>query len=463
MMAITLPYSVEVGISQKTIDTYKYQNYFSDTQSGERVMMLDGSLDSFYHRLHLIEKAEEKIDFAMYTTHPGDATDLFFAALLAAADRGVKVNILIDNKFCNLNTKTKYALKSHENVFYAEFNVINIFKPQESNWVLHDKFMVFDDKYMIFGGRNIGDKYFFEPHEYHGKRSLDRDVLVYDKEKLQGGGIDQVNQYFISLKESKYTTQMTTNSKASIKAGAKKKDELVKKLSLYKATHYADWDERWTEEKYEEAGTLVNKITLVVNGLGNIKKEPIISYALYDIAKHSNEIIAHSPYFTYQNKRLEKYKQLVDEGKNIVVLTNSLASTANVFACGNYYVSKDTILKTGVTLYECQLPDNQHTKTYVFDDRLTVFGSYNLDERSYAVDNESVLIIDSEDFNIITRDTLQYYFKNSLKVKSKREYSDTHEFLQEGEQLVEPAKLPWIKEFVFSAVGYFVYLIKYMV
>lgn len=368
------------------------KDYYSETACAERVMCLDEPYDSFLHRLNIVELSEERLCVASYATHKGKTTNAFFYSLILAAERGVKVRILLDAKFGGLDKKVENALLATENIELYEFNALNFFKPHYLNVSLHDKYLVADGKYMLFGGRNIGDKY-YAPSSYGGAVTNDREVLIYNTDpKNYTGAIGQVNAYFDEEIASKLTEKKKTPGKRGLKKGR-----------AYMSTLKADYDSFYADvcalnTDYAAMTQPTNKITLIRNPIEGTKKEPVVAMCLAAALKDSERTLIQSPY-TVLTRSSRKYLSSLVEGKEVKLLTNSLSTTPNLPAFSNYTVHRQKYLDMGLTLYEYQHEtDSVHVKTWMFDARLVAVGSFNLDERSIRIDTESMLMIDSTAF-----------------------------------------------------------------
>ena len=111
-------------------------------------------------RLRLIESAKENIMLSIFDFRDDNSGQDMMAALLNAADRGVKVQILVDGINGTLYLKGSRnfrELTSHENVEVKLYNPITLIKPWKNNYRMHDKYLIADDFAYILGGRNTDD------------------------------------------------------------------------------------------------------------------------------------------------------------------------------------------------------------------------------------------------------------------------------------------------------------------
>jgi putative cardiolipin synthase len=122
--------------------------------------------DAFLARLALAELAERSIDAQYYIWHGDQTGRLLLAALLRAADRGVRVRVLIDDVGSAANDTGLLLLDRHPNVEVRLFNPLALrttrtlgllFDFARTNRRMHNKSFTVDNQFTIVGGRNIGD------------------------------------------------------------------------------------------------------------------------------------------------------------------------------------------------------------------------------------------------------------------------------------------------------------------
>jgi putative cardiolipin synthase len=130
---------------------------------------LTDGVDALVARMLLAEAAERSLDVQYYIWHDDLTGRLFGNALLRAADRGVRVRILLDDVGTKANDEVVLALDSHPNVEVRLFNPVasRAFRGlgmltdfSRVNRRMHNKVFVADNQRAILGGRNIGDEYF---------------------------------------------------------------------------------------------------------------------------------------------------------------------------------------------------------------------------------------------------------------------------------------------------------------
>ena len=428
------PYTGSLYVSEETRNAFCMDSFFGEQIAPEQVMLLDDPWKSFIHRLNVISNAQYHIYMATFAMHGGETTDIIVGALLSAADRGVQVSIMANGLVGGISRAHSRVLAGHENINVYEFNRMNIFQPQKLNASFHDKYLIVDNTFMLLGGRNMGDKY-YNPIGFTGRVSLDAEVLVYNTAPDYHGIIWEVRELFKEKAASIRATRVTHNRSGNWET------EKLHFIDLYNRHNgqLSDFD-------YLANTVTANRITLITNDFLPSRKESIIAYNLMRIAMNSERVIAMSPYLSMTSANIRHFGEM-SRGRDFTLVTNSLASTPNLPAFSSYYVSRRNILRTTeITIHEYQSDNTQlHGKVYLFDERLTAIGSFNLNERSMRSDTESMLVIDSEEFFAIALESINGHIAQSLRVGSDNNY------ILCG--YVEPARVPRGKRTLYIIAG----------
>ena len=434
------PYTGSLYVSQQTRNAFCMDSFFGDRQIPERVMLLDDPWGSFIHRINVISGAQDQIYMATFSMHSGVTADIIAGALLSAAERGVQVNVMANEVVGNMPRNLRSILAGHENINVYGFNRLNLLRPQRINANFHDKYLIADNTFMLLGGRNMGDKY-YNPDCFTGRLSLDTEVLVYNTDPAHCGIISEVRELFRAKAASSRATPVAGRNHEAEKA------RLIGLYNTHNALHATDFD-------YFANTVPTNRITLITNDFEPNRKESIIAYNLKRIAMNSDTVIAMSPYLSMTASSIRHFAEMA-RGRDFTLVTNSLASTPNLPAFSSYYVSRRNILRTGITIYEYQCTDTQlHGKVYLFDQRLTAIGSFNLNERSMRSDTESMLVIDSPQFFDIALASVNGYIASSLRVGADNRY------ILCG--YVEPARVPRGKRTLYIIAGHLLRGLRFM-
>lgn len=414
---------------KKTSQAYKdqsyTQNYYSNEIGPDRTIIINDPLKSGVARIKIIENAKHTLDIAYFSIETGESPFLFFAALIEAADRGVKVNLLLDGIFHGMRGQLKdivYTFSAHPNMTLKYYEPLNIFLPWTANNRMHDKYILADNKIAIIGGRNIGDKY-FNPDWYHEKVTNDRDIVIFNsKEKDTGSVLKQLSNYFDELWNHKYTKPSRKKiSRAQYNKGLRKGQELKADARIVKQTHKELFEE---EIDLMALSSPTNKVTLINNSVERFSKEPRIWYEISQLIKSAKEsVFIQSPYVIPSKQMMKGYFNKEDcKDIKISILTNSLASSPNIPAYSGYMNHRKKIVDCNIHVYELQSINSTHAKSFVIDDDLLLIGSFNLDSRSTYLSTESMVVIHSpqlvKEFEKVTED----YIDHSLLVGKDYNY-----------------------------------------
>ncbi len=361
----------------------------------------------------LADHAERTLDIQYYIIHEDESTREFLHHVRLAADRGVRVRLLVDDLNTAGEDRRFMHLSSHANVEVRVFNpftagrfstwtrfIASATDIRRINHRMHNKLFVADDALAITGGRNIGDQYFtLDPRS----NFVDLDVVA------AGAIVPQLSASFDQFWNSKYAIPIAsvassvdaeTKSPPPIEAQLSDSDKwLEQELNAQKleliwapATVLADRPAKIASETSpDEELTIANDIT-----------------ELMGTAKQDLSII--SPYFIPGNQGVALIARLVERGVKVRILTNSLASTDSPLVDIGYARYRAPLLKLGVDLREMRPKLGQkharfhpfrssnaslHAKALVIDQKIVFIGSLNMDERSAKINSELGLVINS--------------------------------------------------------------------
>ena len=386
--------------------------------------MSDG-IDALASRLLLAERAERSIDAQYYLIKNDIVSHVFISVLLRAADRGVRVRLLVDDMFTAGADAGIAGLDSHPNF---EIRIFNPFARRSAramdavtsfsriNRRMHNKSFTVDNQITIIGGRNIADEYFGARED---AKFGDLDVM----------GIGPVVQEVSEM----FDTYWNHARAAPPEAFAKMPDDPAAELERVRAeietarqtiinTKYvAAVQDQFLV--YEESDTSIftwAPYTLAVDSPDkNFKKKAkeaasITTPLRESILSATSEVVILSPYFVPRKKGIETLIELQSSGVAITIITNSLAANNQSSVHAGYAPSRKPLLKAGVKIYEVR-PDADiagselmaasgakatlHTKAFVVDRRETFIGSFNFDPRSANINTELGVIIRSPEMS----------------------------------------------------------------
>lgn len=400
------------------------------------VYVLEDGGGSLVTRAWLCEHAEKTIDIQYFIFSTDNVGLIACDYLVRAADRGIKVRILVDDIMVDAGIHDILTLDSHENISIKIYNPgvnlgKNIFEKikkystdfKSANQRMHNKTFDVDGKVVITGGRNIADEYFDYDHEYNFR---DRDVL------LLGKVTGDVNKSFDKFWNSSLSVPVTKLVDA---ADTKFNDEnRFNRLHQYACNPENFWPQVRDKitnlpnafKSIKNSGELVwlDSVCFVSDvpgkndGAKGLSGGGICTDSLINLVKHAKKSIEiQSPYLITSDLGQRLFREAVKRGVKVRILTNSLASTDNLEAFNGYQRNRKTLLEAGVKIFEFR-PDaaerykimtgalqkkldytpvfGLHAKSMVVDGKIAVIGTFNLDPRSANLNTECVAIIHSE-------------------------------------------------------------------
>ncbi|MBT3028608.1 MAG: phospholipase D family protein [Candidatus Thiodiazotropha sp. (ex Ctena orbiculata)] len=399
------------------------------------VYVLEKGEESLLTRAWLTRSAVKTIDVQYFIWSTDNIGTLASESLLSAAERGVRVRVIVDDLLIDAEPETLLSLDANPNIEIKIYNPVHsvgrgflsrlwhlITDFRGSNQRMHDKVVIYDQTLAITGGRNMADEYYDYDHAYNFR---DRDVMV------AGSVLPEIQQSFDAFWQSPLAVSL---------------DRLLadekKRVTADQVLRYTDWlhqyaknpanfapevrdaitdmgkrfDDivammQWTDVEYISDIPGKNSNTDELDGGGRTTSSLI---NLLSEAKH--QVLIESPYLIMPEGGFEFFSQLLAKGVDIAIVTNSLASTDNLQAYSGYQNQKQRLLDLGIRIYEFkpkpgiyrQLIDRHealgkdvpifalHAKSLVIDDRVTYIGTFNFDPRSANLNTEVGLVIRDE-------------------------------------------------------------------
>jgi putative cardiolipin synthase len=381
---------------------------------------------AFTTRIGMIDRAEKSIDLQVYIWEADETGRILAERLVSAADRGVRVRLLVDDMGKGPSDQAIASMDAHPNI---EIRIFNPFAYRGAitfdfvtdlnrvNHRMHNKIIIADNSFAVVGGRNVGDHYFsvnpdtnfrdldiatvgplvrdisgvFD-HFWQSKWAVPISVLVdraYTEEDLRAG-MAELRQK-IAAGSYPYVVDDDVQRLA-------KHFEIIEDRIIW-ATGRVVWDD---PQSAAETGKTVDIIRELRKKLNNVETSFSIESAYFVIGKGG----------------VERFAQLVDQGVKVRVLTNSLVSNDVLAAHAGHANYRKELLEAGVEVFELR-PDSGviwenssgkasaglHTKALAFDNESVFIGSFNLDPRSAAINTEAGLYVESPE---LTARLLEY-------------------------------------------------------
>jgi len=388
--------------------------------------LIDSNEDGLRWRLALIDSAKQSIDVQYYLWYGDAAGRLLVKRLIDAADRGVKVRVLVDDLNTAIQTATSISLRDkvaawmdkHPNVQVRVFNPwkkrdlvarVNesIFELERVNQRMHNKALIVDNRAVILGGRNLGDEYMGLHSEFNFH---DLDVLGIGPVARQASAI------FDSFWNSEWVMPVWALKIPITPAEeARGRETLLKLITNVKSlerfplppqswsSEFAALPRRWhigTSEVYSDLPTD-----------GTIHQS-MIAKVLELIASPQRELLIINAYIIPTERGMGTLRTLKSRGVTTRILTNSLASQDVPAVNSHYKPWRKPIVESGAELYEMRddaaiqplvsdTPPTHakfmglHSKAMVIDREEVFIGSMNLDPRSALINTEMGVVIKS--------------------------------------------------------------------
>lgn len=405
------PQATTVGaLFQEAADRHPGQSGFSLVPEGSR---------AFTARLAMADLAEKTLD-AQYYIWDIDTTGRIMAdRLIRAADRGVRVRLLLDDHYQTEETDLGIAaLDAHPNIEVRFFNPVEnrrwrrwsfVTDFSRANHRMHNKLFIMDNVVGIAGGRNIADTYF-------GVRP---DQNFRDLDMTMAGPI---------VRDLSASFDLFWNSEWAIPVGAvveeiaTQRHLLVLRKRLAEKISNAGYPYPVDEQIAEHRAHIIEIRDHFVWAPGRVLVEDparvnsddggkVITDALLQrISETERELLIESPYFILLDRGIKEMRNLTSRNVRVRVLTNSAATNDVMAAHAGYASTRGDLLNAGVELYELRPDSNMkrhwsiaagksraalHAKALVFDRKSVFIGSFNLDPRSRFINTEIGVMIDS--------------------------------------------------------------------
>ncbi len=389
---------------------------------------LENHMDSFAARLMLAKAAKHRITVQYFTFHADDIGTILTKALVDAADRGVKVDVLIDdiqladedgltamvNAHPNITVRVFNPTNSRGNLHYAEMGL----NASTVGRRMHNKSFTADNSMAVYGGRNIGDMYF----------GLSKENFFVDNDMLTVGPlVNAISNEFDIYFSNAYSVDFEYIEKASkedldgmlkAKLDALRNDEGAE--ALRNAVKHREITKQFTAKQlplyFGDAVLLYDMPEKVITDVNDTSTH--IQSKIPQEVRATQRFYMVSPYFIPNEKMFTRIKKMLDKGVDVAVLTNSLESSDSAPVYAYYSLTQKRLLEMGVRLYEIypnafadavlnqeyntlhDMPTAMlHAKTIVIDDDFFVIGSVNMDPRSRQLNTELVSIIKSSELN----------------------------------------------------------------
>ena len=413
---------------------------------GDWFVFLNAGPEALDLRLLAIDSATESIDIQTFLWSNDTAGTLVLDHLVTAADRGVRVRILIDDTFILSEDEALLALQQeHPNIEYRVYNpfkrrtsgffsrqLLNLGEFQRLDHRMHNKALIVDNRVAIVGGRNIADEYFglhpvanFRDMELLAGGPVVREI---------GGAFDNYwnDPWCFSIDGISHLSPSTVKLEAML-------DPEDKDIHIHAEEAESARKARWLSlqsmafngkaKLYVDEPPVANPATRG-HSYGAVGKELL---ALFNAAQH--DVLVISAYLIPSRELEQAVQQAVARGVEVRILTNSIRSNNHLTAHAAYRNHMDELLQHGAALHEVRIDARDrhlymlrpvaekalalHAKALVIDHDRVFIGSANLDPRSLKINTEMGLLVESKELNAHVREVIErdYALANSWHVR----------------------------------------------
>jgi putative cardiolipin synthase len=384
---------------------------------------LSDAHDAFAARVLLARAAERTLDVQYYIWHHDRSGMLLFKALREAADRGVRVRLLLDDNNTSGLDATLSALDAHPNIEVRLFNPFATRRLRALGYLtdfsrlnrrMHNKSFTADNQATIVGGRNVGDEYFGASTE--SAMFVDLDVLAVGPAVRQVS--DDFDRYWAS--DSSYPVDrllppVDATQKAELEAAGARMEREPASAAYLAAVRESPFVRRLMERQLALEWAATRMVSDdPAKGLGGGAPETAVSSKLRMIVGEPGaDVQLVSAYFVPTEAGVASFSALAARGVKIRVLTNSLEATDVAAVHAGYAKRRKALLQAGVALYELRRlsgpaearsaggmmgssASSLHAKTFSVDGSRIFVGSFNFDPRSARLNTEMGFVIDSQ-------------------------------------------------------------------
>lgn len=409
-------------------------SYFDDRQAvasplaaimeqhpGSGVRLLADPDEALQSRLHLAALARTSLDLQYYLWQGDDSGMALTHEVLLAADRGVRVRILLDDIYHSGRDSAYQTLDAHPNIEVRLFNPMGnrgaaktgnyALNKSTLNYRMHNKIFLVDGVAAVMGGRNIGDEYFGRNPSFNFQ---DMDAIALGPVAAEAGAaFDLFWNADLSIPVStlgKGVTETADSGQLAQLADARERTRPAGE----RGEDIGQVTQRWLESLARDL--LWTDARIIVDRPDRGSDYPDSAFTTFSQDPETRpkaSVVIQTAYLIPNGPTLGNLQSFSAEGVTIRILTNSAQSTNHNSVHAYYAPYRKKLLAAGVELYEVQgsgalaayldrtgddAHAGLHTKAMVIDERVSVIGSYNMDPRSRVWNSEIALVVEDTDF-----------------------------------------------------------------
>ncbi|HEY6645458.1 phospholipase D family protein [Povalibacter sp.] len=422
-----LPVEKALPVSAESTELDRLLHDAESRRAGQSAFrLLKEGPEAFAVRVQSARMAGRSLDVQTYIWHADLTGGIIAQELLAAADRGVKVRLLVDDMDARAKNSGFAALSAHPNIDVRLFNPfasrsgflgfvsegLSSFK--RINRRMHNKTWIADNRIAVAGGRNIGDEYFGASDEVNfidldfamlgpvvrdASASFDKywnSASAYPMEFLDKQAVSDAELQKLRSRLAE-TLKDAGNSRY---AKTLREDNAIKRMAA------GDWPIEWAHT-YRFVSDDPGKVTMTKR---DAKQMHVAAILLPELQATQSQASIISPYFVPGDVGTDGLVSVAKSGKQVRILTNSLVANDVAAVHGGYSGYRPRLLEGGVQLWELKPQPGEeidsslfgssgaslHTKAFAVDHRMLFVGSYNLDPRSTWLNCEQGVLVENE-------------------------------------------------------------------
>ncbi|HOY67392.1 MAG TPA: phospholipase D-like domain-containing protein [Candidatus Ozemobacteraceae bacterium] len=410
-----------------TFDQFRPASGGSDDAADVRLLYQNS--DAWYTRWKLVNEARSSIDIQYFIVDKDIFGLALQGALLRKAREGLKIRFMMDARGTKGFTRKLMGqdfvqeLVSYPNVEVKVFNPVHenlvtfVLDPRKLMASNHDKILVVDGEYSVVGGRNISSHYFVDPEDMP---TAYRDCDVVVRSEAIAKQLDLAfDEEFAERKQTNITKDLWGNidvmsRELELAFGAMNAhiggDALVTAQDLDKRRTKAltEYQTELAEYKHLKgfsgfesfAGAHEAPVKIIDKHSLAGPRNDITDQLTRFMDGARSEIVIQNPYVVLTERANAALKRASARGVRVIIHTNSPASTDSLATQAMFYADWKRILKEIPTarVFTFAAQRKLHAKTFVFDGKVAVVGTYNMDYLSEEVNSEVVAAIKSRAF-----------------------------------------------------------------
>lgn len=455
----------------------------SRTKGHSSTLLLARAKEALDWRLALVDSAQSSIDIQLYLWHSGASSTLLLDRVLRAAERGVRVRILVDDFLFDSNEDHVAAIcRYHPNIDIRIFNptllrgnplgsaaefILNF---QHLNRRMHNKTWTVDHCFTIVGGRNVGDHYFGLDEDYN---FIDLDVM------MAGPVVEDVSDGFDLFWNSAQSYPAELLSKHTTPQDL---DEIQAQIAQYLAQERTGLLQSFPVKRRDWSRELASLTGRMTTGRVQFLQDhpdpdqderSVVTSLRAMTSNQDGELIFVTPYLIPGEQAMGRLEQQMQKGGlQIGILAPSLAANNQPAAHAKYKRKRKRIVKGGARLYEMRPdpPENVrayadvapvrsgyvalHAKAVVGDHGRCFIGSLNLDPRAIDINTESGVLIDSAELSAQMLELLRRMVASQSAWEVVLDEKGQLKWTIDGQELHRKPPAPFAKRLISFIVGW---------